>query len=168
MESRIFWFACTQTRLGTVLAAVGDRGLAAVLLGDDQPGLRRELSRVFPKDELIEDDAALAETLPKVVSAVNRPGMAPDLALDLHGSETEIAVWRALRDIPVGETRSYGQIAKALPMAATAQEVGTACAANVLAVVIPCHRVVKADGSISGYRWGVSRKRQLIAMERAA
>jgi AraC family transcriptional regulator of adaptative response/methylated-DNA-[protein]-cysteine methyltransferase len=79
-----------------------------------------------------------------------------------------MAVWDALREIPIGETRSYGQLAKALPVTATAQEVGAACAANVLAVAVPCHRVLKADGSLSGYRWGVHRKRRLLEMERAA
>ena len=102
------------------------------------------------------------------MAAINAPGTECDVPLDMHGSAVEMAVWQALRRIPAGETRSYGQIAETLPVTATAQEVGAACAANVLAVVVPCHRVVKADGSISGYRWGVSRKRRLLAMERAA
>ena len=114
------------------------------------------------------DAGALAETLGMVVAAMNSPGAEIDLPLDMRGSAIEMAVWRALRQIPAGETRSYGQIAKTLPLPAKAQDVGAACAANVLAVVVPCHRLVKADGSISGYRWGVSRKRQLLKMERAA
>ena len=92
----------------------------------------------------------MADTLAAVVMAVDVPGSGFELPLELRGSDVELAVWQALRRIPAGETRSYGQIAKALPVAATAQEVGAACAANVLAVVVPCHRVVKADGSISG------------------
>jgi AraC family transcriptional regulator of adaptative response/methylated-DNA-[protein]-cysteine methyltransferase len=168
METKAFRFAYGETRLGTALAAVGDKGLIAVLLGDSKDYLYRELRRCVPQGDLIEDAASLAETLAKVVLAVNAPGAGFDLPLDMHGSGIEMAVWQSLRQIPAGETRSYGQIAKALPVAATAQEVGAACAANVLAVLIPCHRVVKADGSISGYRWGVSRKRQLLAMERAA
>jgi len=168
METKAFRFAYGETRLGTVVAAFGDKGLAAVLLGDSRERLYRDLGRSLPQGLLMQDDASLAELLPKVVSAVNAPGLGFDLPLDIHGSDIEMAVWQALRQIPVGETCSYGQIAKTLAVAATAQEVGSACAANVLAVVIPCHRVVKADGSISGYRWGVSRKRQLIAMERAA
>jgi AraC family transcriptional regulator of adaptative response/methylated-DNA-[protein]-cysteine methyltransferase len=91
-----------------------------------------------------------------------------DAALDIRGSDAERAVWSALRAIPAGETRTYGQIAKTLPMPVTALEVGAACSANVLAVAIPCHRVIKADGSLSGYRWGVGRKRRLLQMEAAA
>lgn len=168
MEFRKLWFASGESRVGTVLVAVGDRGLAAVFLGDSRDRLCRELVRSFPGCELLESEDALADTLAGVVSAVNAPGTGFGLPLDMHGSDIEMAVWEALCRIPRGETRSYGQIAKALPVAATAQEVGAACAANVLAVVVPCHRVLKADGSISGYRWGVPRKRQLIEMERAA
>jgi AraC family transcriptional regulator of adaptative response/methylated-DNA-[protein]-cysteine methyltransferase len=168
MEANVFRFAYGDTRVGTVLAAFGDKGLAAVLLGDRRERLYRDLVRTFPQSKLIEDQEALAEVLIKVMSGVNAPRLELDLPLDLHGSDVEVAVWQALRQIPPGETRSYGQVAKTLPIVATAQEIGAACAANVLAVVVPCHRVVKADGSISGYRWGVSRKRQLIAMERAA
>ena len=147
--------------------AANDKGLAAVLLGDSVSRLRRELVRNFPHAELTEDAGALVETVAKVVSAVNVPGTGHDLPLGLHGSEVEIAVWQALRQMPPGETRSHGQIAKTLPMATTAQGVGAACAANIMAVIVPCHRV-KADGSVSGYRWGVPRKRQLLEMERAA
>ena len=110
----------------------------------------------------------MAETLAEVVALIDHPDNGHDLALDLRGSAIEIAVWQALREIPIGETRNYGQLAKALPVTATAQEVGAACAANLLAVAVPCHRVLKADGSISGYRWGVHRKRRLLAMEKAA
>lgn len=168
MEPKTLRYAYGETRLGIVLAAVNDKGLAAVLLGDNPARLHCDLVRSFPNTELAEDAAALAETLAKVVVAVDVPGTGLDLPLDLHGSEVEITVWQALRQIPPGETRSYGQIAKSLAVPATAQEVGAACAANVVAVIVPCHRVVKADGSISGYRWGVSRKRRLLEMERAA
>lgn len=90
------------------------------------------------------------------------------MPLDIRGSALELAVWQALRAVSAGETITYGRIAKALPVTATAQEVGAACAANVLAVAIPCHRVLKADGSISGYRWGVRRKRKLLRLEATA
>jgi AraC family transcriptional regulator of adaptative response/methylated-DNA-[protein]-cysteine methyltransferase len=161
-------FGFGETRLGLALVAASERGVAAVLLGDDEPRLRRELARVFPDAALIEDEAGLAETLAGVVALIDHPGAGHALALDLSGSSIEMAVWEALIEIPIGETRSYGQLAKALPITATAQEVGAACAANVLAVAVPCHRVLKADGSISGYRWGVHRKRRLLEMERAA
>jgi AraC family transcriptional regulator of adaptative response/methylated-DNA-[protein]-cysteine methyltransferase len=161
-------FGLGETRLGLALAAMSERGVAAILLGDDKPRLRRELARAFPDAALIEDEAGLAETLAKVVALIDQPGAGHALTLDLGGSAIEMAVWDALREIPIGETRSYGQLAKALPVTATAQEVGAACAANVLAVAVPCHRVLKADGSLSGYRWGVHRKRRLLEMERAA
>jgi AraC family transcriptional regulator of adaptative response/methylated-DNA-[protein]-cysteine methyltransferase len=161
-------FGFGETRLGTVLAAVSNKGLAAILLGDDRPRLQRELARAFPHAELTRDEAALSGMLAKIVAGVDAPGSTLDVPLDLHGSALELAVWEALRAIPPGETRSYGQLAKTLPIPATAQDVGAACAANVLAVIIPCHRVVKADGSIAGYRWGVSRKRRLLELEHAA
>jgi AraC family transcriptional regulator of adaptative response/methylated-DNA-[protein]-cysteine methyltransferase len=161
-------FHFAETRLGFALVAASGKGIAAILLGDDKSRLRRELSRAFPDTELIEDDAGLAEALVRVAALIDDPRASHDLSLDLRGSALERAVWDALRAIPVGETRSYGQLAKSLPVRATAQEVGAACAANVLAVAVPCHRVLKADGSISGYRWGVPRKLQLLAMEKAA
>jgi AraC family transcriptional regulator, regulatory protein of adaptative response / methylated-DNA-[protein]-cysteine methyltransferase len=99
---------------------------------------------------------------------IGTPHVGTDLTLDLRGSPVEVAVWNALRVIPAGETRTYGAIAQSLPIAATAQEVGAACAVNRIAVVVPCHRVVKSDSSISGYRWGVQRKRRLINMEGVA
>ena len=156
------------TRLGLALVAVSSRGVAAILLGDAKTRLRGELARAFPNTDLIEGETGLAETLAEVVALIDHPGSGHDLALDLRGSAIEIAVWQALREIPTGETRHYGQLAKALPVTATAQEVGAACAANLLAVAVPCHRVLKADGAISGYRWGVHRKRRLLAMEKAA
>jgi AraC family transcriptional regulator of adaptative response/methylated-DNA-[protein]-cysteine methyltransferase len=99
---------------------------------------------------------------------VDAPHLGTDLQLDLRGSPVEVAVWEALRAVPAGETRSYGAIAQSLPIAATAQDVGAACAANRIAVAVPCHRGVKSDGSIAGYRWGVRRKRRLINMEGVA
>lgn len=157
-----------DTKLGLALIALSGRGVAAILLGDDRLRLRRELAGAFPDARLIEDEAGLAGTVANVVTLIDAPHLGLDLPLDLRGSELELAVWAALRAIPSGETRSYGALAKALPVTATAQEVGAACAANVLAVAVPCHRVVKTDGSISGYRWGVQRKRRLINMEGVA
>ncbi len=161
-------FSFGDTRLGLALVALSGRGVAAILLGDARLRLRRELAGAFPDARLIEDEAELAGVVAKVAALVDAPHLGLDLPLDLRGSELELAVWAALRAIPSGETRSYGALAKALPMTAAAQEVGAACAANVLAVAVPCHRVVKTDGSISGYRWGVQRKRRLINMEGVA
>jgi AraC family transcriptional regulator of adaptative response/methylated-DNA-[protein]-cysteine methyltransferase len=161
-------FGVGETTLGAVLVAESERGVAAILLGDDQDRLERDLRDAFPTARLVNDQAGLTETVAKAVALVDAPHLGTDLALDLRGSPLELAVWAALRAIPSGETRTYGAIAKTLPMPATAQDVGAACAANRVAVAVPCHRVVKADGSISGYRWGVPRKRRLINMEGVA
>jgi AraC family transcriptional regulator, regulatory protein of adaptative response / methylated-DNA-[protein]-cysteine methyltransferase len=161
-------FGFGDTALGIIVVAASTRGVAALFVGDDRAKLTRELKQAFPNAALILDQAGLTPTLAKAVALIATPHIATDMALDLRGSETEVAVWKALQAIPPGETRSYGVIAKTLPMAATAQDVGAACAANRIAVAVPCHRVVKADGSISGYRWGVQRKRRLINIEGVA
>ena len=154
--------------LGTVMVAASGKGIAAILMGDDREALRRELKGAFPHARLAENETALKGAMAKVMALLEAPPKGLDLPLDLRGSALQQAVWQALRAVPCGTTVTYGQIAKALPLPATAQEVGAACAANVLAVAVPCHRVLKADGSISGYRWGVRRKRTLIEREAAA
>jgi AraC family transcriptional regulator of adaptative response/methylated-DNA-[protein]-cysteine methyltransferase len=154
--------------LGTVLVATSTSGIAAILLGDDRRALHRELAGAFPRARLTSDETGLNDTVAQVVAFLDAPHTGLDLPLDIRGSALDQAIWQALRQVPAGQTVTYGQIAKALPLPATAQEVGAACAANVLAVAIPCHRVVKADGSISGYRWGVQRKRRLINREGVA
>jgi AraC family transcriptional regulator, regulatory protein of adaptative response / methylated-DNA-[protein]-cysteine methyltransferase len=161
-------FGYGDTKLGLVLVAVSDHGIAAILLGDDRATLRRALDKAMPGVGLIEDAVDLAAMVRRVAAFIDAPQDGLDLPLDLRGSPQQLATWAALRAIPSGQTRTYGEIAKSLPIAITAQEVGAACAANVLAVAVPCHRVVKADGSISGYRWGVQRKRRLINMEGVA
>jgi AraC family transcriptional regulator of adaptative response/methylated-DNA-[protein]-cysteine methyltransferase len=161
-------FGHGQTTLGAMIVAEGDRGVAAIFLGDDPAKLERDLRNAFPVARLAHDQAGLAETIAKAARLVEAPHLQTDLALDLRGSALELAVWAALRAIPPGQTRTYGAIAKALPLVATAQEVGAACAANRVAVAVPCHRVVKADGSLSGYRWGAPRKRRLISLEGVA
>ncbi|WP_034158984.1 methylated-DNA--[protein]-cysteine S-methyltransferase [Sphingomonas sp. ERG5] len=161
-------YGLAPTSLGTMLAAVSSRGIAAILIGDDVAALTRELRRSLPGATLIEDDLAVAAAIVTIAAWLDTPRAPLDLPLDLRGSDQELAVWEALRTIPVGETRSYGALAKRLNVPATAQEVGAACAANRIAIAIPCHRVIKADGGISGYRWGVRRKRRLLALEAAA
>lgn len=161
-------FGYADTALGTIVVAESARGVAALFIGDDRTKLLRDLKGTFQSAKLALDQAGLAETIAKAAALVDAPHRGTDLALDLRGSPAEVAVWEALQAVPAGETRTYGAIAKALPMAVTAQDVGAACAANRIAVAVPCHRVVKADGSISGYRWGVRRKRRLINMEGAA
>ena len=161
-------YAIGGSTVGTVIAATSDKGVAAILIADDASRAVRELRTAFPGATLVEDQSLAGAALAAAVRLVDAPQHEFDLPLDLRGSELELAVWQALCAIPAGETRSYGALAKALPVPATAQEVGAACAANRIAVAVPCHRVVKADGGISGYRWGVARKRRLINMEGVA
>lgn len=161
-------FAFATLSLGTVLVAASDKGIAAILMGDDRAALARELTNAFPHARLASDEAGLKDMTATVVAFLEAPHRGLELPLDIQGSALEQAVWQALRGVSPGKTITYGQIAKSLPLPATAQDVGAACAANVIAVAIPCHRVVKADGSISGYRWGVQRKRKLINREAVA
>jgi AraC family transcriptional regulator, regulatory protein of adaptative response / methylated-DNA-[protein]-cysteine methyltransferase len=158
-------YGYAETALGTIVVAESMRGVVALLIGDDRATLLRDLKDAFAEAEFVLDQTRLAQTIAKAAALVDAPQLGTDLTLDLRGSPVEVAVWTALQAIPPGETRTYGAIAQTLPIAATAQDVGAACAANRVAVAVPCHRVVKFDGSISGYRWGVRRKRRLINME---
>jgi AraC family transcriptional regulator, regulatory protein of adaptative response / methylated-DNA-[protein]-cysteine methyltransferase len=167
-EPEILRFGYGDTTLGTIVVAKSKRGIAALFIGDDCAKLLRDLQDAFPKAAFVPDQTGLAQTIAEAAALVDAPRIRGDLVLDLCGSPVEVAVWTALQAIPPGETRSYGAIARSLPIAATPQEVGAACAANRIAVAVPCHRVVKSDGSISGYRWGVRRKRRLITMEGGA
>jgi AraC family transcriptional regulator of adaptative response/methylated-DNA-[protein]-cysteine methyltransferase len=157
-----------ESALGTVAIAESAHGLVALFIGNDRGRLLRDLREAFPDAVLVPDDTGLTNTIAKAAALVDAPHLQAGLPLDLRGSPAELAVWDALRAIPAGETRTYGAIAKSVPVTVTAQEVGAACAANRIAVAVPCHRVVKSDGTISGYRWGVQRKRRLINMEGVA
>jgi len=167
-EPETLRFGYGDTPLGLIMVAESAHGVVALFMGDDRTKLGLELREAFPEAHLLRDDAGLAETIAKAVALIEAPHLGTDLPLDLRGSPIEVAVWGALRAVPPGETRTYGAIARDLPITATAQEVGAACAANKIAVAIPCHRVVKSDGSIAGYRWGVRRKRRLINIEGVA
>jgi AraC family transcriptional regulator of adaptative response/methylated-DNA-[protein]-cysteine methyltransferase len=158
-------FTFGESSLGQVLVAAADKGISAILFGKDGSSLRDELMDCLPDARPASRPSDLAEVVEKVIGLIEAPKNRPDLRLDIQGSEFERRVWALLLEIPAGETTSYGAIAKKLGGAATAQEVAAACAANRHAVAIPCHRVLKADGSISGYRWGVARKRALLARE---
>jgi AraC family transcriptional regulator, regulatory protein of adaptative response / methylated-DNA-[protein]-cysteine methyltransferase len=168
MTQEILRYAYGDTALGTIVAAEGARGVTALFIGDDRAKLLRDLNDAFPGTMFVPDQAGLAGTIAKATALIDVPHRGTDLALDMRGSPLELAVWDALRAIPSGETRTYGAIARDLAITATAQDVGAACAANRIAVAVPCHRVVKSDGSISGYRWGVQRKRRLINLEGVA
>ena len=167
-EPETLHFGYGDTALGTIVVAESMRGVVALFIGDDRAKLLRDLRDAFPETEFVLDQAGLAQTVAKGAALVNAPHLGTDLTLDLRGSRVEVNVWKVLQAIPAGETRTYGAIAQSLPIAVTAQDVGAACAANRIAVAVPCHRVVKSDGSISGYHWGVQRKRRLINMEEVA
>jgi AraC family transcriptional regulator of adaptative response/methylated-DNA-[protein]-cysteine methyltransferase len=157
-------YAFGDSSLGPIVAALSERGLAFVAFA---AGLA-ELEVRFPDAELVEDPAALHETLVRLAHLIDHPEDDASFALDLQGSDFECRVWHALRAVPAGSTVTYGEIAARVGSPRLAREVGEACAANKLAVVVPCHRIVKKDGSISGYRWGVRRKRALLEREHCA
>ena len=157
-------YAFGKSSLGPFVAALSERGLALVAFDAG----RAELEMRFPDVELIEDTDELRQTIARLADLIEHPENDATFTLDLQGSDFECRVWNALRDIPAGTTATYGEIAARLGEPRQAREVGEACAANKLAVVVPCHRIVKKDGSISGYRWGVRRKRALLEREHSA
>jgi AraC family transcriptional regulator, regulatory protein of adaptative response / methylated-DNA-[protein]-cysteine methyltransferase len=154
-----------STTLGKVLVAINDKGICAILLGDSERGLLRDLRERFPRADLAQDAAKLAPTLPRVIGFVESPGGDFDLPLDPAGTEFQQRVWRALRRIPAGRTASYADIARRIDAPKSFRAVAQACGANPIALAIPCHRVVRNDGALSGYRWGVARKRALLDRE---
>jgi AraC family transcriptional regulator of adaptative response/methylated-DNA-[protein]-cysteine methyltransferase len=161
-------FAVGECSLGSILVARSARGVCAILLGDDPDALTRDLQDRFPQANLLGGDAAFEQLVSKVVGFVEAPALGLDLPLDIQGTAFQQRVWQALREIPVGSTASYSDIANRIGSPHAAKEVAEACAANALAVAIPCHRVVRKDGALSGYRWGVERKRALLKREAGA
>ncbi len=158
-------FAIGQCSLGAILVAQSDRGVCAILIGDDPDTLAHELQDRFPKAQLIGGDRAFEWLVARVVGFVEAPRIGLDLPLDVRGTAFQQRVWQALRDIPAGRTANYTEIAARIGAPTAARAVAQACAANALAVAIPCHRVVRSDGALSGYRWGVERKRALLERE---
>jgi AraC family transcriptional regulator, regulatory protein of adaptative response / methylated-DNA-[protein]-cysteine methyltransferase len=158
-------FAIGQCSLGAILVASTARGVCAILLGDDPEALSHDLERRFPRAQLIGADAAFEQLVAQVVGLVEQPGIGTKLPLDIRGTAFQQRVWKALCRIPAGKTASYTQIATRIGAPRAVRAVAQACAANALAVAIPCHRVVRNDGDLSGYRWGVERKRALLDRE---
>jgi AraC family transcriptional regulator, regulatory protein of adaptative response / methylated-DNA-[protein]-cysteine methyltransferase len=156
-------FGTTSTALGTMLVAFTERGICSVSLGNDSRTLESELRTQFSAAEISPADAGGNDRIATVVAALKPGGPTP--ALDLSGTEFQLLVWRALQRIPRGETRSYGALATSLGRPKAARAVARACAQNRLAVVVPCHRVIREDGDLGGYRWGVDRKRSLLDQE---
>ena len=145
--------------------AQSDRGICAILLGDDPDVLARDLQDQFPRANLIGGDATFERIVAKVVGFVEAPSLGLNLPLDVRGTAFQQRVWQSLRNIPAGSTASYTDIAKLIGSPKSVRAVAQACGANTLAVAIPCHRVVRNDGALSGYRWGVERKRALLEKE---
>lgn len=158
-------FAVGRCSLGSILVASSERGICAILLGDDPDVLIHDLQDQFPKARLIGGDADFERLVATVVGFVEAPRFGLGLPLDLRGTAFQQRVWRALQRIPVGHTASYSEIARRIGAPQAARAVAQACASNRLAVVIPCHRVIRTDGALSGYRWGVQRKQALLRRE---
>ena len=158
-------FAIGECFLGSILVAQSDRGLCAILLGDDPNELARDLQDRFPRANLIGGDSDFEQLVARVVGFVEAPGIGLELPLDVLGTAFQQRVWQALKEIPAGKTAAYSDIAKRIGSPKSVRAVAQACAANPLAVAIPCHRVVRRDGGLSGYQWGVERKRSLLERE---
>ena len=164
----VLTFAVGQCSLGAILVASSAKGVAAILLGDDPQALVRDLEDRFPRARLVGGDAAYEQRVAQVVGLVEAPAHGLALPLDVRGTAFQQRVWLALREIPAGTTETYSSIAEKIGAPSSVRAVAAACAANAHAVAIPCHRVVRHDGSLSGYRWGVERKRELIEREHRA
>ncbi len=158
-------FALGECALGSILVAASAIGICAIALGDDPNQLAHEIQDRFPSAELIGGDSEFEQWVAKVVGFVEAPALGLDLPLDIRGTAFQQRVWQALRLIPVGATVSYADIAHQIGVPKAVRAVAGACAANTLAIAIPCHRVVRADGQLSGYRWGVARKAELLRRE---
>jgi methylated-DNA-[protein]-cysteine S-methyltransferase/AraC family transcriptional regulator of adaptative response/methylated-DNA-[protein]-cysteine methyltransferase len=167
----VLFYATGSCVYGTVLVARSINGVRAILLGDDARALEGDLAKRFPNATLVPHEAMVRDDLEKVARYAEEPPEGLDLALDMRGTPIQRRVWNALRSIPLGETRSYMHVARLINVAypqVTARIVANACAANPLAFAIPCHRVIRTDGELAGYRWGLERKRELLEKEAAA
>lgn len=158
-------FAVGECKLGSILVAQSELGVCAILIGDDPDALVRDLQDRFPRATLLGGQPDFEQLVARVVGFVEAPGVGLDLPLDIRGTAFQQRVWKALREIPPGQTATYTEIAARIGSPAAVRAVASACAANALAVAIPCHRVVRNDGSLAGYRWGVERKRALLENE---
>jgi AraC family transcriptional regulator of adaptative response/methylated-DNA-[protein]-cysteine methyltransferase len=167
-DGTVIRFAVGECWLGSILVAASERGVCAILLGDDPDALARDLQDRFPHAELIGGDADFERLVAQVVGFVETPTTGLDLPLDIRGTAFQQRVWNALRKIPPGETATYTEIARRIGSPKSVRAVARACGANPLAVAIPCHRVIRTDGSPSGYRWGVERKKALLKREQAS
>jgi AraC family transcriptional regulator of adaptative response/methylated-DNA-[protein]-cysteine methyltransferase len=157
--------AVAPCSLGLALVAWTDRGVCAVLLGDDRAALILDLRARLPGASLVEVEASADDPLSRVIALIESPRVAQPIAIDAGGTAFQRSVWAALGEIPAGSTASYTDIARRLGRPSAVRAVAGACAANPLAVVVPCHRAVRSDGTLAGYRWGIERKRALLSRE---
>ena len=167
-QGAVIRFAIGQCSLGAILVAQSHRGICAIMLGDDPDVLLRDLQDQFARAMLVGGDADFEKRVAQVIGFVEAPSVGLNLPLDVRGTAFQERVWQALREVPPGATVSYSEIADRIGAPSAVRAVAQACGANRIAVAIPCHRVVRRDGDISGYRWGVARKRALLAKERNA
>ena len=158
-------FAVGECSLGSILVAASEKGVCAVMLGNDPDALAKDLQNRFPKAHLIGGDRNFEALIARVVGFIEQPKIGLDLPLDVRGTAFQQRVWQALRKIPAGSTASYSEIAERIGLPRAVRAVAKACASNTIAVAIPCHRVLRADRGLSGYRWGVERKRALLKRE---
>ncbi|MFD1197815.1 bifunctional DNA-binding transcriptional regulator/O6-methylguanine-DNA methyltransferase Ada [Brucella gallinifaecis] len=165
-ENEIIHFAIGQSALGAVLVAVSGKGVCAILMGDDPQELIIDLERRFSKAQLVGADRDFEDHIAQAIGFVENPAIGFNLPLDLRGTAFQQRVWQALREIPYGKTISYSELSAKMGLPKSARAVAQACGANKIAVAIPCHRVVRHDGGLSGYRWGIERKRELLEKER--
>lgn len=165
-EAASIRFEIGESWLGLLLVGVSDRGVCAILIGDERDALRLDLRRRFLGAKLIEVDGEIEEVVSQVVQQIENPSAEVSVPLDLRGTAFQEDVWEALRGIPAGSTATYTEIAERIGRPKAVRAVASACGANALAVLVPCHRVVRRDGSLSGYRWGEERKERLLERER--
>ncbi len=167
MTDEAIKYETAASRLGRVLVASSARGLCAVLLGDDDDALIEELRQRFQHARLEQAKSGAGKAMSTVLDLIERGRPPENMALDLRGTGFQLEVWAALQKIPAGQTISYAELARRLSRPKAARAVAQACGANPAAVVVPCHRVLAADGRLGGYRWGIGRKRALLEFEQA-
>ena len=167
-NDHVIRYSIGECSLGAVLLAKRPGGICAILMGDAPAALELDVRDRFAAASFVRDDQGLQQALSRVIELIETPGLDLDLPLDVRGTGFQQRVWRALREIPAGSTASYAEIARRIGSPDATRAVAGACATNPLAVVIPCHRVVRSDGALSGYRWGVERKRALLERETRA
>jgi len=158
-------FAVAQSTLGAILVACSDKGICAILLGEEADSVLRELQDIFPKATLIGDDKDFGQMIAQVVGFIEEPQIGLNLPLDIRGTAFQERVWQALRQIAPGQIISYSDLAQRIGQPKAVRAVARACATNKIAVAIPCHRVVRNDGALAGYRWGLERKQALLERE---